>query len=474
MKWILGTIVLLGMGSLTIGADLPTAKKLSDQEIQKGVSDHLSFDDALRLRPVEAEVKDGVAILTGTVESLYEKDRAVALTETIRGVRAVVDQIVIEQQNRSDDELHSDIVAALQIDPAIDAADISVSAKNGNVTLDGVADSHVVKSLSSQIAKSIRGVKEVTNYLKVKPSESRSDEQIRNEVVRRLKSDVWVTSDLIRVSVNDGLVSLSGVVATVGEKHVAEVDALVTGVKGVDVSNLKVDSDAVHIARRQRKHTAPRYEETLQAVRDALKYDPRIDAADVDVEFEAGFVRLTGSVDTVAAKKAAEQDALRTRHVARVENELVVAANNQAQEKEVAESIRKALQRDIYVADNDIRVAVSDGVAKLSGSTISRSARDRAEEIASKIRGIQSVENAINIEQTVEPPSDLSIKYEVKNRLYWHSSIAEDDIQVTVNDGVVTLTGAIWDSEGYEFATKVANNAGAKRVNNNLTIRTHD
>lgn len=66
---------------------------------------------------------------------------------------------------------------------------------------------------------------------------SRSDEEIRDEVCNRLVWDDWVTADQVNVTVENGVVTLTGNVDSVVEKRAAGDDAWDTpGV--VDVNNL--------------------------------------------------------------------------------------------------------------------------------------------------------------------------------------------------------------------------------------------
>lgn len=468
-------IVLLGLtaiGGTTIQAQQSDQRRpLSDKAIRKGLSEHMKFDDVLHRRQIDVEVKEGIALLGGSVASLFEKDRAVAIAETIRGVRAVVDQITLEHPQRNDKEIRADVIAALQADPATEASDVRVSAENSSIVLEGTSDSHIEKILCGQAARSVRGVRRVANNIKVKVDHNRPDDELRTEIIRRLQSDLWVTDDLIRVEVQDGKVTLTGVVGSVSQRNCAELDSWVPGIRNVDVRQLEVDARTVDQSRRQREVKTPRFGETVAAVRDALKYDPRIRADGIEVSLEAGVIRLMGQVNTLAAKRAAEKNAERTRSVARVDNQLVVIATSKEQETKAAAAVRGALARDIYVSDGDIEVTVNDGVAKLSGTINSRTGQQRAETIAESVSGITSVDNQLKVADNSKPPTDLQIKYGVKNRLYWSSFINDRSVTVIVEDGRVSLTGMVDDQVALQEATRAAREAGATEIDNRLLVR---
>jgi|CXWL01.1.fsa_nt_gi osmotically-inducible protein OsmY len=64
---------------------------------------------------------------------------------------------------------------------------------------------------------------------------------------------------------------------------------------------------------------------------------------------------------------------------------------------------------------------------------------------------------------------DLQLKMDVKWSLGLSPWIDIDHIHVIVRDGVVTLRGVVEDSSAVESATRIASEAGAKKVINLLT-----
>lgn len=68
---------------------------------------------------------------------------------------------------RSDERIREDICDRLTEHPAIDANEIEVEVKNGEVTLAGAVDSRAVKHLAEVIVETVSGVKDVHNQLRV-------------------------------------------------------------------------------------------------------------------------------------------------------------------------------------------------------------------------------------------------------------------------------------------------------------------
>ena len=67
-------------------------------------------------------------------------------------------------------------------------------------------------------------------------------------------------------------------------------------------------------------------------------------------------------------------------------------------------------------------------------------------------------------------PTDQTIDDQVENRIKNDSSLKKHTIVVTVDDGVVTLTGTVPTEAESAKAARIANVAGVTRVNNNLIV----
>jgi HSP20 family molecular chaperone IbpA len=68
---------------------------------------------------------------------------------------------------RSDERITEDINQRLTDHPEIDATDLDVQVKEGEVTLTGTVDERRAKRLAEEIAESVAGVRDVQNQIKV-------------------------------------------------------------------------------------------------------------------------------------------------------------------------------------------------------------------------------------------------------------------------------------------------------------------
>jgi osmotically-inducible protein OsmY len=387
---------------LFLGAGLPwvtgKATAVSDPEIQCAVSEELSSDRAIRSEGIRVEAEKGIVILSGSVESAFSRKRAVQISERIRGVRSVVNRLeVVLDELRSDYEIQQGIRASLLVNPATESYEVDVKVEGGRVTLFGTVDSWQEKSLAGCVARAVKGVREVSNHIEVRPQGKRADAEIRREIVQRLHWDVRVEGELLEVFVSDGRVELIGVVDSAAEKRRAVREARVAGVQSVDASGLKVEDWAGNDDLRKRRPRNSTEGDIRAAVMDALAYDPRVIRFHGEVQAGKGVVTLQGSVGSLQAKRAIEQDASNTVGVREVVNRLQVEPREILPDPAVAKRVRKALKRHVCLEGEEIQVECTQGVVQLTGNVDTDLEKSQAEDVASQVRGVVSVKNHLGV-----------------------------------------------------------------------------
>jgi len=367
-------------------------------------------------------------------------------------------------------ELKKNILYALAKDPATDAYEIQADVHTGIVTLGGKVESWQEKQLSERVVKGINGVVEVHNELDWDPVTNRLDSEIEADVVGRLKADPWVTHEFIKVNVQGGKVALSGAIGSLDEKRRVKADAWVAGAKEVDVKDLEVQ----WWVRNNLKRTpllASRSDETVrEAIKDALFYDPRVYSETLDISVDGGSVTLTGVVDNLRAKKAAEEDARHTIGVWHVRNLIKVRPRKLFTDEEIAENVRTMLKLDPFLEAKEIAVSVLKGQVYLSGAVDYEYEKSRAENIASRANGVINVTNYINVSSVWTWGSDLEIQKDITTELWWSPFVDSDEVKVDVEQGIVTLTGEVNSWTERTIAEENAYEGGAKDVINKLKI----
>ena len=139
----------------------------------------------------------------------------------------------------------------------------------------------------------------------------------------------------------------------------------------------------------------------------------------------------------------------------------------------IQQDVLKELDWDPRVEETEVGVSVQHGVVTLSGTVTSWAKRMAAQEAAHRVAGVLDVANDI----VVKVPggfgrSDTEIAHAVRNALEWDVFVPDKDIQSTVSNGWVTLTGMVETvAEREDAARAVRNLTGVRGVDNQITVR---
>ena len=484
---------------LTTASAVGTVPLLTDMTVTDAVENELLLDIAVPSHRIDVSTIEGVVTLSGSVDNILVKDRAARIARVVKGVRAVVNEIEVNPPIlRTDDQIREDAESALLYDPATDAFEVRVRVEDNVVTLSGTVDSWEEKDLCAKVVKGVKGVKGIDNRIVVAWPEKRSDYEIKTEVEQALKWDAYIDQGLIDVEVSNAEVKLSGIVGSAAEKSWASIDAYVHGVKSVDNTGLVVKRWARDEDLKKKKYVKKSPEEVKDAVKDALFYDPRVSSFKIIpyVTKDGRRVTLRGTVDNLKAKRAAAQDARNTAGVREVENRIKVRPAVLLSDENIEKRVREALVRDPYLESYEITVDVRNGVADLYGNVDTAFEKSQADDVVSKVAGVFTVDNNLVVEKDYDAyiydpyvddwylrdydwyyhrprlptKSDWQIEKDIKDELFWSPFVDSDDVNVTVEDGVATLTGSVDSWSEYNAAVNNAYEGGAVYVDNDLTL----
>ena len=493
-------------GAILLGAFIYVApahgtipSELSDQSISDAVEDEIQGDLLVPLNRIDVLTTDGIVTLSGLVGNLVAKERAERIAESVKGVRAVINEIVVRYYpTRSPVEMERNIEDALFANPATESYEVDVQAEeDGTVILSGTVQSWVEKDLAEQVTKTVAGVTEVRNDINVNEITNRTDVAIKAEVEERLRWNVLVDDGLIDVSVEDGEVLLKGTVGSAAEKRKARRNAWVPGVQAVNASGLKVERWTRDDDLRNPLNAEVRDKEIEAALEKALFYDPRVNSAEIEVNSSYGVVALRGEVGSLQARQAAERDAQNTVGVLSVTNRLKVRPEVLIGDTALAREVENALARDAVTESWEIDVSATDGVVTLTGIVDNYYEKSRADIVAGSINGVEGVKNLLTVVDlrspyTVDPyyepwaplsrdwydyqaptvtmRSDTEIKESIESELWWSPFVDSDEVTVTVNNGVATLTGTVDSWSERLTARENALEGGAIWVVNDLLV----
>lgn len=176
------------------------------------------------------------------------------------------------------------------------------------------------------------------------------------------------------------------------------------------------------------------------AIKTRLEMDPRINAKRIVVRVQNGHVVLSGYVDTVTEKVWAE--GLVANSIVGVKS---VTNNIEVRpavipDDEIKKQVEDLLENTPALYGKKIEVTVNDGIVKLEGKVGSLLQRRAAEEVARLAKGVKGVTNLL-IVKSARP--DRDIEKDVAFYLLWSPIVDIDQVDFTVEDGVVKLKGEV-------------------------------
>jgi hyperosmotically inducible periplasmic protein len=225
--WI-ATVVLLSVSVWAQNSNVGTGRH--DQQIQQDVTKVLQSKD--KWKGVTASTDDGIATLQGTVKLLVDKLDAAKKVDKLDHVAGVRNHIEVEG-NVPDQQLQQQLADKLRYDRlgygiAFNALGLNV--QNGVVTVAGDVRDYPARDSALSLIATTPGVKDVIDNINVLPV-SPMDDDIRLRVARAIYGQPSMTKYAndpqapIRIVVNNGRVTLYGVVDSQMDKQIAETQA---------------------------------------------------------------------------------------------------------------------------------------------------------------------------------------------------------------------------------------------------------
>jgi osmotically-inducible protein OsmY len=212
-----------------------------------------------------------------------------------------------------DAALRDAVLAELAWEPAVTAAHIGVTARDGVVTLSGHVQRFAEKQTAQSAALRVKGVQAVAEEIEVKlPFDTvRSDDDIARAALDRLSWDSTLPKDAVKVTVQDGWVTLTGEVGWHFQHDAAAEDVRhLWGVVGV--SN--------QITLKPRVNTYNLTSDISNALHRAW-FEPD----GIKVSADGGKVTLTGHVKSWSERERAGATAWGAPGATDVENHLIIA-----------------------------------------------------------------------------------------------------------------------------------------------------
>jgi osmotically-inducible protein OsmY len=215
----------------------------------------------------------------------------------------------------------------------------------------------------------------------------KTDARLKKDITDELDWEPSVNATHIGVSVDRGVVTLTGHIDTYAEK--AAIERAVQRVQGVQALALELD---VKLApNHQRSDT-----ELAQVLQTALQAQALVPASRVVLKVERGWVTLTGEVDWDYQRSNAERTVHQTMGVVGVSNRITLKPRTVP--TDVSNRIKDALARQAEREARGIDVAIAGSTATLRGAVHSWAERNAAQGAAWSAPGITLVVNELRVQ----------------------------------------------------------------------------
>jgi osmotically-inducible protein OsmY len=194
-----------------------------DHNLKAAVLEHLDIDPSVNSSHIGVAVRNGVVTLSGHVPSVGEKRSAVIVACQVKGVRAVVDELLVELPSKCEtaDEIVADRVSSrLESNKAVPTDRVRVSVEKGVVTLRGDVDWPFQREAAEQDLLHLDCIRELRNEIGIKPPVAA--ESISERIEGALDRIGAIRNDTIQVAADGSRVTLSGTANSWHEKDLAE------------------------------------------------------------------------------------------------------------------------------------------------------------------------------------------------------------------------------------------------------------
>lgn len=213
-----------------------------------------------------------------------------------------------------------------------------------------------------------------------------SSKELQRRVLDELDWEPSIDAAHVGVTVNDGVVTLTGSVSTYAEKMTAEqATKRLVGVKAV-ANDLEV---------RPTFPSQPNDTEIAQAVIRALEWDVSIPHDLLKARVAKGMVTLEGEVRFWYQRQAAENAVRGLKGVQEIMN--LISIKPMPKATDVKSRIESAFRRSAEIDASRIQVETSDGTVTLRGRVHSWTERQEAEKAAWAAPGVMEVDDELKV-----------------------------------------------------------------------------
>jgi osmotically-inducible protein OsmY len=175
---------------------------------------------------------------------------------------------------------------------------------------------------------------------------------------------------------------------------------------------------------------------------DELKWSSQVYETEIGVIVNDGAVTLTGTVPRYNDKEGAKNAAKRIKGVRAIADEIEVKLpiDMEESDEEIAHRISYILKWNSNIPGEKIQATVRQGVVNLSGEVDWGHQKNQVKKLVEDIKGVKMVFSSINL---AKKTTSKDVKHEIVKALHRHVNFEADRINVSVENGTVTLDGEV-------------------------------
>jgi osmotically-inducible protein OsmY len=193
----------------------------------------------------------------------------------------------------------------------------------------------------------------------------------------------------------------------------------------------------------------------LEAIRDELAADPKIDHREVAVSIgDTGVVSLRGTVGSLRQRREAAEAVKRVYGVREIKNDLDVRPliGDRREDAVLRGEVLQALTLNSLVPSG-IEAKVKDGIVTLEGKVNWNFEREEAEATAGNVRGVRGIRSELVL---VPGARSVDVKGAIEQALKRNATVDSDGVSIETSDGKVTLRGYVSSWAAHDAAVEAA------------------
>ncbi len=198
----------------------------TDSKLQKAVLAALRWEPSVIAGHIGVVANAGVVTLSGHVESYAEKHAAETAAWSVKGVKAVAEEIEVRlpvETERSDEAIAQAAIERLAWDVSVPRGGTQVKVEKGWITLSGQVDWYFQRQAAEQDVHRLYGVVGVSNQITIKPRVDVSN--ISDDIMHAMNRSWFFDAKSINVTAKGGTVRLTGSVHSPHDRQLAAMTA---------------------------------------------------------------------------------------------------------------------------------------------------------------------------------------------------------------------------------------------------------